>query len=289
MLHPISLVERDTGITKDTLRIWERRYGFPLPERNEKGERLYPDEQVARLVTIRKLLDHGMRPNKVVPLGEVELQQLAEKYLGGQADRDIPRDMRLLLDAVEACDLIRLEELLQRQLALKGLEACVTEVISPLMEWIGDLWAADRMEIYEEHLLTRQVYRFLDLVISRTSLPSRNNPVILATLPGEQHGIGLLMTEAMLLTRGIPSLNLGTQIPIPQIALVAEKAGARAIGLSFSASFPVRKIRPLLRELLEATPESLELLVGGAGTLQMKRAPERTRLIRSFEELQMGE
>lgn len=285
MLHPISLVERDTGITKDTLRIWERRYGFPLPERNEKGERLYPDEQVARLVTIRKLLDHGMRPGKVVPLGEAELQQLAEKYLGAQVDKAMPQELRLLLDAVEACDLIRLEELLQRQLALKGLEACVTEVISPLMEWIGDLWAADRMEIYEEHLLTRQIYRFLDLVISRTNLEERNNPVILATLPGEQHGIGLLMTEAILLTREIPSLNLGTQIPIPQLVLVAEKAEARAIGVSFSASFPARKIRPLLNELLEATPESLELLVGGAGTANIKRVPQRIRLVRHFEDL----
>jgi methanogenic corrinoid protein MtbC1 len=157
------------------------------------------------------------------------------------------------------------------------------------MHWIGELWAAERMEIYEEHLLTRQIYRFLDLVISRTSLPARNNPVILATLPGEQNGIGLLMTEAILLTRGIPSLNLGTQIPIPQIALVAGKAGARAVALSFSASFPQRKIRSLLRELLDATPESLGLLVGGAGTLQMKQAPERIRLIRSFDELQTGE
>lgn len=285
MLYPINLVERDTGITKDTLRIWERRYGFPLPERNENGERLYPDEQVARLVTIRKLLDHGMRPGKVVPLGESELQKLAEQFLGGQADRSIPRDLRLLLDAVEACDLIRLEELLVRQLALKGLEACVTDVIAPLMEWIGDLWAADRMEIYEEHLLTRQIYRFLDQVISRTNLEDRSRPVILATLPGEQHGIGLLMTEAILLTRAIPSLNLGTQIPIPQLALVAVKADARAIGISFSASFPSRKIRPLLKELLEATPESLELLIGGAGTATIKRVPERIRLVRRFEDL----
>jgi len=285
VLHPISLVERDTGITKDTLRIWERRYGFPLPERNEKGERLYPDEQVARLVTIRKLIDHGMRPGKVVPLGEAELQQLAEQSLGGQADRAIPRDLKLLLDAVEACDLAGLEELLQRQLALRGLEACVTEVISPLMEWIGDLWAAEKMEIYEEHLLTRQVYRFLDLVISRTNLEDRRRPVVLATLPGEQHGIGLLMTEAILLTREIPSLNLGTQIPIPQLALVAEKADARAIGVSFSASFPARKVRPLLNELLEATPESLDLLVGGAGTATIRRVPQRIRLVRSFREL----
>ncbi|MBK8767339.1 MAG: MerR family transcriptional regulator, partial [Burkholderiaceae bacterium] len=27
----ISAVERDTGLSKDTLRVWERRYGFPLP------------------------------------------------------------------------------------------------------------------------------------------------------------------------------------------------------------------------------------------------------------------
>ncbi|MGD9356798.1 MAG: MerR family transcriptional regulator [Chromatiales bacterium] len=286
-LHTISNVERDTGIAKDTLRIWERRYGFPSPERNNKGERLYPDEQVKRLITIRKLLDHGMRPNKVVTLDTAKLEALASNYLGACLESEIPADLEALLIAVRACDLDRLEELLHRQLALRGLEACVTEVISPLMEWIGDLWAADRMEIYEEHLLTRQVYRFLDLAISRTNLENRSKPVILATLPGEQHGIGLLMTEAMLLTRGIPSLNLGTQIPIPQIVLVAGKAEARAVGLSFSASFPQRKIRPLLRELLEATPESLELLVGGAGILQIKRAPERTRLIRSFDELQM--
>jgi MerR family transcriptional regulator, light-induced transcriptional regulator len=284
-LHPISLVERDTGIPKDTLRIWERRYGFPVPERNEKGERLYPDEQVARLVTIRKLLDHGMRPSKVVPLGEAQLQQLAGQYLGRQADRPIPQDLRHLLDAVEACDLVKLDELLHGQLALSGLEACVTQVISPLMEWIGDLWAAERMEIYEEHLLTRQIYRFLDLAISRTNLENRSKPVILATLPGEQHGIGLLMTEAILLTREIPSLNLGTQIPIPQLALVAAKADARAIGVSFSASFPARKIRPLLSELLEATPDSLDLIVGGAGTAHIKRVPERIRLIRNFREL----
>jgi methanogenic corrinoid protein MtbC1 len=153
------------------------------------------------------------------------------------------------------------------------------------MEWIGDLWAVEKMEIYEEHLLTRQVYRFLDLVISRTNLEDRRRPVVLATLPGEQHGIGLLMTEAILLTREIPSLNLGTQIPIPQLALVAEKADARAIGVSFSASFPARKVRPLLNELLEATPESLDLLVGGAGTATIRRVPQRIRLVRSFREL----
>jgi DNA-binding transcriptional regulator YiaG len=42
---PIAAVERDTGLSKDTLRVWERRYGFPQPARDGAGERLYPDRK----------------------------------------------------------------------------------------------------------------------------------------------------------------------------------------------------------------------------------------------------
>ena len=35
----IAEVERETGLGKDTLRVWERRYGFPVPQRDRLGER----------------------------------------------------------------------------------------------------------------------------------------------------------------------------------------------------------------------------------------------------------
>ena len=72
----IGAVERDTGIARDTLRIWERRYGFPEPVRNEKGERSYPEEQLRRLQHIRRLLDQGLRPGKVVALSNADLDLL---------------------------------------------------------------------------------------------------------------------------------------------------------------------------------------------------------------------
>ena len=49
LMMSIAAVERDTGLSKDTLRIWEKRYGFPLPTRDTQGERCYPMEQVERL------------------------------------------------------------------------------------------------------------------------------------------------------------------------------------------------------------------------------------------------
>src|SRR2546429_6664813 len=42
---PISAVERETGLAKDTLRVWERRYGFPRPERDSAGDRRYPADR----------------------------------------------------------------------------------------------------------------------------------------------------------------------------------------------------------------------------------------------------
>ena len=47
----IAAVERDTGLSKDTLRVWERRYGFPQPDRDNNGERSYPHEQLEKLRT----------------------------------------------------------------------------------------------------------------------------------------------------------------------------------------------------------------------------------------------
>ena len=69
-LLSIGVVERDTGIGRDTLRVWERRYGFPEPVRNEKGERKYSEMQLRRLQRTRRLLDRVLRPGKLLSLGE---------------------------------------------------------------------------------------------------------------------------------------------------------------------------------------------------------------------------
>ena len=62
----IAAVERDTGLSKDVLRVWERRYGFPAPDRDEHGERIYPAEQVERLRLVKRLMDAGHRPGKLL-------------------------------------------------------------------------------------------------------------------------------------------------------------------------------------------------------------------------------
>ena len=64
----ISAVERETGLSKDVLRMWERRYGFPKPGRDDNGERQYTPADVGKLRAMKRLMDVGVRPGKIVKL-----------------------------------------------------------------------------------------------------------------------------------------------------------------------------------------------------------------------------
>src|SRR5512144_1136020 len=75
MLH-IREVVRVTGLRREQLYMWQRRYGFPAPARDVNGDRMYPREQVARLKLIKQLLSEGWRAGAVVPLAESALQSM---------------------------------------------------------------------------------------------------------------------------------------------------------------------------------------------------------------------
>ena len=75
----IAEIESATGLTSDVVRKWETRYRFPRPARDENGNRIYSPDQIARLQLIRRLLGAGMRPGKIVGLGQADLELLINR------------------------------------------------------------------------------------------------------------------------------------------------------------------------------------------------------------------
>ena len=96
--YSIGVVERDTGIGRDTLRVWERRYGFPEPLRTDRGERMYSEVQLRRLQRIRRLLDQGLRPGKLLPLDDAALDAL-EAELQPVTPKPVDDTVNALLEA----------------------------------------------------------------------------------------------------------------------------------------------------------------------------------------------
>ena len=65
--------------------------------------------------------------------------------------------------------------------------------------------------------------------------------MLLTTFPGEQHGLGLLMVEALLVPEGAQCISLGLQTPLDDIRRAALAHKVHIVALSFSAAFPVRQ------------------------------------------------
>lgn len=274
---PIAAVERETGLAKDTLRVWERRYGFPQPLRDPAGDRLYPAEQVQRLKLIRRLLDAGQRPRKVVGLESDALQALlsgcAPTALPDLSRRnqdrgEQPPALATLLDAIAAHNPQALRHALSQAQLRMGLAPFVTELVAPLATAVGDAWAQGRFEVFEEHLFTEVISGVLRTAIgSLAPLPVPLGPrVLLTTLPQELHGLGLLMVEALLALEGCTCISLGTQTPVGDVIQAAQAHRADVVALSFSNIHSGALVQTSLRELRNQLPGSTALWVGGSCT-----------------------
>ena len=65
-----------TGVPVETIRSWERRYGYPVAERKPSGHRVYALDTVARLRLISEALGRGHRAAEVVAAPESALESL---------------------------------------------------------------------------------------------------------------------------------------------------------------------------------------------------------------------
>ena len=117
----IGAVERETGLSKDVLRMWERRYGFPDPLRDDNAERLYPPEQVAKLRAIKRLMDTGMRPGKLMRRTLAELNTLADTRAGPRREAAVPALERDVIALVKGHNAPALQHALASLLMRQGL------------------------------------------------------------------------------------------------------------------------------------------------------------------------
>lgn len=265
----IAAVERETRLSKDVLRAWEKRYGFPAPERDANGERCYPTAQVERLRLMKRLIDQGYRPGGLMRLSAAELAALPPR----QAPRAVPVDPRepaprggavdALLGTVKR-DPFAFGSEMRHALARHGLERFVVNVAAPLTSAVGQRWADGSFGVVDEHFYTEETARVLRQAIAGLPRGGQGPRILMTTLPGETHALGLLMAEALFTLDGAACLSLGTETPLLDVAGAAAAHGCDIIALSFSSAFPQRQIGASLRQLRLAATGTTAIWAGGA-------------------------
>lgn len=282
----ISDVERDTGVAKETLRVWERRYDFPQPLRDPNGERVYPIEQVRKLRLIKRLIDLGFRPGKVIQFSSDELQVLTGQATGsakGAASAVVsPPQLQGYLDLCKSHQMETLRRKLSQALLMMGLKSFVIDLVAPLTALVADAWASCRLATFEEHLYTESltvVMRSAIFAMPQSGASNLGAPrILLTTLPQERHGLGLLLVEAMCVAEGAHCISLGVQTPLPDIVDAARVQAVDIVALSFSVAMNPRQTLDGLTELHTRLDGAAELWAGGGNAALKRRRPPFVRV-----------
>jgi DNA-binding transcriptional MerR regulator/methylmalonyl-CoA mutase cobalamin-binding subunit len=284
--YSIRVASRLTGVSSDTLRMWERRYGFPKPVRNGAQVRVYTDADIERLVLVSRALKAGFRSGEVIHRSTEDLRGI----LASSARIETENEQRTptidsLLGRLMADDPDGLRDELRRSVALLGPRQFLTDVAAPLVERVGESWAAGRIAVRHEHLLSEVLSSQLRLLSSAYDDRQSGPVALLAGFTDEQHGLGLHMVALYLALEGVTPRLLGVNTPPDQLAEAAIALSVQVVGVSISSSSDIVVTEAHLRRLLSALPDEMPVWLGGRNARKVTLKDPRLQQVLTWPDI----
>ena len=112
------------NVSPNTLRAWERRFGYPKPQRSAGQHRLYTHGEIAAL---RDALQQGLSISSAV----------------SRAREALSTDTHTLVGALSGFELDRADSAMESALALRSVERAVEEVLLPSLDALGERFGID--------------------------------------------------------------------------------------------------------------------------------------------------
>jgi methanogenic corrinoid protein MtbC1 len=184
-------------------------------------------------------------------------------------------------------DAFGLEHLLWHATMTLGAQTFLDDVVTPFLSLVGEAWSAGQLTPAQEHLGSEVLVRVLD----RIAAPARSTDgpgLVVATLPGEQHGLGARLVATAATLEGWSVTYIGTDLPVVDIAATVEGVRAGTVAISVVAWNDLARTAASLAALRERLEPAVEILVvgGGGGLIEPDLFPNGVTLLHGIEELQ---
>ena len=260
MSYRIKTVVELTGIPRNTLIAWERRYNLLETRRSDAGYRIYEDVDIAYLRRLKALVDDG------VAISEAISRVPAPGQASSTGDVARPDLVGGLVAALVGFDGNAALPLMRRVEQMPFAEA-IREVWRPVLFEVGRLWEIGEISVAQEHFAAGVVRVALAAMLrSQDTARPGSAEVVCACVPGEAHDLPLLAVAVELALAGWRVIWLGADVPLADLcALVASRAPT-IVCLSAIAARSSDEVLTAGRTVLASSPRTTVVLGGPAAS-----------------------
>ena len=274
-LLSIGALSRISGVGVETLRNWERRYGFPKPVRLDSGHRRYPSEMVSRLRLVRRAIELGFKPSYAVVAETSELEGLVleaerEDKENGAAtsDKETERTIKAWLEAVSILDAYGFEISLRRAWSTYGARDFIVDLAVPFLEKVGERWSENRFSVAHEHFTSEHLSSFLSSQWRPISKQASSGRAVVANLENEHHHLAIHMAAVFLALSDFEVIFLGPNTPLSDIIIAAKEPGVVTVVIGLNVTSDAERAERGLMTLRASVPASITMVAGGNDSIR---------------------
>jgi DNA-binding transcriptional MerR regulator/methylmalonyl-CoA mutase cobalamin-binding subunit len=275
---PIGELARLTGISTHTLRVWEKRYGTPVPFRLPSGHRRYPKDEVPRLRAVARALKEGHRPRKLAKasLSEIESLLNVSSLLPGSSavtpnitETQFENSRELVLEswieAVHKFSYQTLDNSFFEEWAKAGGLSFINQLAVPFLNKVGRGWETGEISISQEHFASERLYDFLGSKWRQLNERNDGAKILITSLPGDNHNLGLQMAATLASICKYKVVFIGSDTPCEEIFSAVLKTNSDILCLGVSCYYDKQKAAKFISNLRERIKKEVKIIVGGKG------------------------
>jgi len=278
-VHRIHRVAKLTGLSKDVIRVWERRYGLVKPSRSSNRYREYSDEEVALLRFVRAQMEQGATIGGLAAEGHDALVARMRVTTPASPEEQKPHDRLLddLIGSLDPLDKAAFERKLNGAVAVIPFEEALQRILLPLQQRIGELWHEGRVNIAVEHYVTKVVQQKLFSVMNQLPVNEFGPRILIACPQGETHEIGAQAVAYIAATKGCHVYYLGPNLPTSELIDFCERITPDLVLLSLTEARSNGAAMQQLKDL-ERLASRWPVAVGGQGARAIGHLLRETKI-----------
>ena len=262
-MYTIKRAAEQVGVSVSTLRAWERRYGVGAAQRTESGYRLYDEQAVRALGTVKALVDEGW---SVRAAAEEVRHRTASQPTAPAAEVGVESwaaDHEALARAAVEFDVTALGAVLDHSFSTASFEAVVDGWLLPALRDVGTGWEAGQVTVAGEHLVAGAVERRLAAAYDAAGDNTTGARVVIGLPPGARHDLGLLAFATAARRVGLSTTWLGADVPVHDWAAAVGARSADSVVMAIPMETDVGAVAEAV-SAIEASRPGVLVAVGGA-------------------------